>query len=272
MNEVYEHYDYLKLLASRRFPDAFMADEAYTYAFEKLAEDDWRRIRAFNGGSSFRTYIGVVWSRLLEDYSVRTFGRITTPRWIQQLGVIWEELFRLLCCRNLTSRDAIEKVIVERRFSKNIDELEAIAAEIVSRIPECGKKKGVAASLDDGDNGLADESLLEDARPVPEEETISREKMIALQALANVFLNHHEDQEELSGSKKYVSLIMEIRKRVQLNDEERFMLITHFVDGKPVTMIGRCLGLNSNQISGKFRRLIQKINDSIAGLLVPYIN
>jgi hypothetical protein len=111
VKEVYDNYDFLKRLTKKRFSDKILADEACTYALDGLSRDDWRRLRAFKGKSSFRTYLGCVWCHLLEDFAIKKFGKTTPPQWIKNLGGAWEDLFRLSYCRRLTVQDAVEKIL-----------------------------------------------------------------------------------------------------------------------------------------------------------------
>ncbi len=57
---------------------------------DKLAEEDWRRLRAFTGQSTLTTYIGALSLRLLEDFARIRFGRVKPPSWVQRLGGIWK--------------------------------------------------------------------------------------------------------------------------------------------------------------------------------------
>jgi hypothetical protein len=58
LKTVYDHYDFLRRLTQKRYKDAVLADEAYSYALEGLAQNDWRRVRAYQGKSSFQRYLG----------------------------------------------------------------------------------------------------------------------------------------------------------------------------------------------------------------------
>lgn len=271
---VYKNTKLLKILTEKRFKeDTALAEEAYSYAFEKLAQDDWRRIRAYKGKTGFRSYLGFVWNRLLEDFNIKKFGKITTPKWIQRLGGPWEELFKLLCCQDYSVSQAIEMLINRGRHTWHAEKFESAAYEILARVHNCGKKVGPAFSLDEPQHENVIDLLLEDTDARPDAMVIKKEKWTALQALATLLLNRTGDADGNTDMEmnKLSGLVAEIRKHIDLNEEEQLILITHFVDGLSITDIGRHIGLNSNQIHAKYRRLMARIKKQILGLLEPYI-
>lgn len=160
VKEIYDNYEFLRRLTEKRFSDTILADEAYTFAFDGLSQDDWRRLRAFKGKSSFRAYLGCVWCHLLEDFAIKKFGK-TTTQWIKNLGGAWEQLFRLLHCRRLTVQEAVEIILAKGQYAWNTSELEKAAAEILARIPNCGLKVGPAFSMDDGRPGALPHACLQ---------------------------------------------------------------------------------------------------------------
>jgi RNA polymerase sigma factor (sigma-70 family) len=273
VNEVYDHFGFLRRLTEKRFSDSVLADEAHTFAFEELSKDDWRRVRAYRGKSSFRSYLGCVWSRLLEDFSIKKFGKITPPQWIRRLGGVWEELFKLLCRRRLSSDETIEKIIDGGRYNLSAKELVSAVEEILAQIPNCGQMKGPAFSMDDEEVKEFSDSAFNDENALSGELIIQKEKWIALKALAKIFLKRPDgyawDNED---SQRLNTLIVNIRKRLPLTPEEQLILTAHFVDGLSVTDIGRRLGYNSNQIHGRFRRLMARMQKTLPDLLKPYFD
>jgi RNA polymerase sigma factor (sigma-70 family) len=269
---VFAHYDFLRRLTEKRFPDGVLADEAYSYAFERLAQDNWLRVRAYQGKSSLRGYLGCVWSRLLEDFAIKKFGKITPPQWIKNLGSVWEELFRLLCRRRLTIQDAVEKILADERYAWDAPALEKAAAEILAGIPNCGRKVGPAFSMDDDRDGALAHPCLQDPGPIPDELAISKEKWMALQAMVKVFFTPSNDNSaNFPDEENLVALVHAIRERLSLDEEERLILTAHFVDGESITTVGKRLKRNQNQIHGQFRRLKEKIRTALSDLLEIYL-
>ncbi len=272
INDVYDHYEYLRSLTEKRFANGVLADEAHTFAWEKLSEDDWRRVLAYKGKSSFRSYLGVVWCHLLEDFSIKKTGKITPPKWIQRLGGVWLELFILLCRRRLPAEASIENIMTAERYLWCVEELAAVVDEILAEIPTCGQARGATSSIDStevpetGITGAYTEEMM------PEELTLEKEKWVALRALAKVFFNTSEnapwDGEEIQELNE---LAAKVRERVPLKDEERLILTCRFVDGLSITEIGKLLGYNTNQIHGRFRRVMRKIEKTVPEILAAYL-
>lgn len=274
VKEVYDNYEFLRRLTEKRFSDMILADEAYSYAFDKLVQDDWRRVRAYKGKSSFRYYLGCVWCRLLEDFAIMKYGKITPPQWVKKLGSEWEELFKSLCRQRYSIDETVETMIGRDTCAWDAKMLENAARQIVARIPNCGHKRGPAFSFDDDQHdGMANQDFFAD-HPAPDDIAINKERWIALQAMANVFFSpsasNFPNENEMDDG-KLVALIRAIRERVRLNEEEQLMLTAHFIDGEPISMLGRRLGRNQNQIHGQFRRLKEKIKTSLTGLLEAYL-
>ena len=107
---VLEHWELINRLAGRRFPGSALAEEAALFVLNRLAADDWRRLRAFTGESTLATYIAALSFRLLEDFARARFGRSTPPLWVRRLGGIWLTLFRLLCLERFTPDEAVALV------------------------------------------------------------------------------------------------------------------------------------------------------------------
>ena len=270
--QVYDHYDFLRRLTEKRFAEATMADEAHTYAFERLAQDDWKRVRAFQGKSSFQSYIGHVWCNLLKDFAVKKFGKVAAPQWIKNLGGVWEELFRLLCLRRFSVEESAEKIMGDGMYEWDMQALEKAAGEVLAKIPDCGRKTGPAFSSDDDPAKVSANPSFHDKRSMPDRLTIDKEKWIALRALANVFFHQTADHtDEGLDEEKLGALIAAIREHIRLNEKERLILTAHFIDGESITDVGRRLGINQNQIHGQFRRLMARIRKTVPGLLEPYL-
>ncbi len=272
MNEVYEHYDFLRYLTEKRFPDTILGDEAFSFAFESLAHEDWRRVRAYRGKSSFRSYLGCVWCRLLEDFSIKKFGKVTPPQWIKNLGGVWEELFKLLCRRRYSADEAIELIMAPGKHDWEAKALRVAAEEILAKVPKCGQQVGPGQSLDDEGAEPIKGMVEEGSAANPGELTIQKEKWLAIQALAKCMLTQGEETaQEEKDDPQLAKLVSEIRTRLKLSTEEQLILTAHFVDGASITDVGKRLKRNTNQIHGQFRRMMERIRKTLPEILAPYI-
>lgn len=273
MDKVYEHYEFLRYLTEKRFPDTILGDEAFSFAFEGLAHEDWRRVRAYRGKSSFRSYLGCVWCRLLEDYAIKKFGKITPPQWIKNLGGVWEELFKLLCRSRFSADDAVERIMDAGNHVWTAEALQVTAEEILAKVPKCGQQVGPGQSLDDEGAEPLMETVVTASTANPGELTIQKEKWLALQAMAKCMLKQGEEMaQEETGDTQLATLVGEIRARLKLSTEEQLILTAHFVDGASITDVGKRLKRNTNQIHGQFRRLMERIRKTLPEILAPYVD
>src|SRR5256885_6902083 len=76
-HEYFETIGELVAFASR-YLNAIEADEFDVYVKDRLSEEDYRRIRAYQrrNGASFRTFLAAIISNLSKDYRDHIWGRI----------------------------------------------------------------------------------------------------------------------------------------------------------------------------------------------------
>ncbi|HKJ64192.1 MAG TPA: hypothetical protein VJ969_02240, partial [Desulfopila sp.] len=94
-------------------------------------------MRAFNGRSSFATFLRSLTFRLLEDFSRRKFGRVQAPLWIRRLGGIWLLAYTLVCLERLSLADATQRC-AQMPASPSASAIENICLQIKTRISGCG--------------------------------------------------------------------------------------------------------------------------------------
>lgn len=247
------HWPLINSIAGRRFADDTLAEEAALYVLNRLEEDDYRRLRAFSGRAKFSTYISSLCIRLLEDYSRKKYGRLRPPAWITDLGGIWLFLFQLLCMQRLGVVDAVETAMSKASHNRSLEEVEDAAWKILERIIHCGSHQGQEVSMDDGHGeGLHTEESIRTKNSTPEEQLLERERRIFFELLFNTDM----ERESTSASSQPVWL----RKiSLHLKSEERLLLKLCFQDDLSVTRAGEMLGLNTNQVHGKLRRLLARL-------------
>lgn len=130
-------YDRLLSRAMRRFRnDPILAEEAFGFALERLAEDQWRRLRSYRGDAPPAAFLSTVFSRLLEDFSTRCFGRRRPPVVVsRELGELGERIFELLCVRQLPSEAIVDRLAGSGEFRAM--EIRNAIAHIKSLVPHC---------------------------------------------------------------------------------------------------------------------------------------
>ena len=250
------HWDQINRMALRRYPQAELAEEAALFVMERLAEDDWRRLRSFTGRSTFTTYLGAVTLRLLEDFSRQRFGRVKPPLWIRRLGGIWLRLFRLLCQERYSPADAI--AILCTLQPSNAATVETATYQLLGEIPSCGEYHGEQTELNE-------ETLL----PNTDQECSAQEHQYEEEERRQLFLSLGRVLFSNQPTEQTPRLLERLAAvGASLPTKERLLLKLCYRDGVAVTEAGRMLGWNRFQVHGRLRRLLQRLRQDLvtAGL------
>ena len=248
-----EHWELINRLAGRRFPGSALAEEAALFVLNRLAADDWRRLRAFTGESTLATYIAALSFRLLEDFARARFGRSTPPLWVRRLGGIWLTLFRLLCLERFTPDEAV--ALVHQQQAGDPRQIERAAYQLLGEIPSCGEHRG------DAPGGGAETDLrVGDEADCPEQEQRltegEREQLFA--TLGRVVF----DEAAAEAGSRLLARVS--AANIELAPRERLLLKLCFRDGVAVTEAGRMLGWNRFQVHGRLRRLLERLRRELA--------
>ncbi len=250
------HWELINQMAARRFPQDSLAEEAALYVMDRLARDNWRRLRSFQATSSLRTYIRAITYRLLEDFSRQRFGRLKPPAWIKQLGGIWLSLFQLLCQERYTPAEAV--AILTSRQGAAEKQVEHCAYQLLGELPDCGKKVGEQTAFQEEQMGPSGQPS---AGSWQQEQLETKEREQFFAVLSRLLLEG-ETQHSMALLTKGPTL------NFALSTQERLLLQLCYRDGIAVAQAGRMLGWNRHQTHGRLRRLLKKIEQTLerAGL------
>lgn len=248
------HWPLINRLAAHRFAQETLAEEAALFVMDKLAEEDWRRLRAFTGRASLPTYIGALTLRLLEDFSRQRFGRLKAPAWIRRLGGIWETLFRLLCMERLGPDAAVAQLTTRQSCATAI--AEQAAYQMLGELPSCGSHRGQQVELAELPEDLPIDT--EEGLSQPEEHLETAEREQCLQVLGRILFAEEESAIDAPRLERLLGL------RISLEPRERLLLKLCFRDGLAVVEAGRMLGWNENQVHGRLRRLLERLRQDFA--------
>ncbi len=239
------HWDLINRLAVRRFGTAPLAEEAALFVMDSLAADSWKRLQAYGGGGSFKSYLASLSWRLLEDFSRKRFGRVRPPLWVKKLGGIWSVLFSLLCLERLSVSDAVESASCRYPASEKED-LEDAALSLLGRIPQCGKHQGLEFSLEETE-------ATGDPKGYPEQ-LLEKDEQAYL--FASLFRQMVGDTHGVQVPEKF-SLLLE--NGITLRPEERLLLKLLYRDNVGVARSATLLGLTRDQVNGRVRRLLARL-------------
>jgi DNA-directed RNA polymerase specialized sigma24 family protein len=248
-------WELINRLATRRFRQQPLAEEAALFVVDRLAEDDWRRLRTFSGRSSFTAFVAALSLRLLEDFSRLRFGRAKPPLWVRRLGGVWMALFRLLCLERRSPAEAA--ALLAARQLGDERHLETTAYQLLGELPSCGEARGEITGLDED---LAAAEIDTNANQEQRLEEEERDGLFAV--LGRIVFG------EGAGAADERLLARVSEAGIELAPRERLLLQLCFRDGLPVAEAGRMLGWNRHQTHGRLRRLLARIREDLtrAGL------
>lgn len=132
------HYDLIQRklahLGRRSGLPEHEAEELRSWALFKLVEDDYRLLEAWEGRSSFSTYLTVVLVNLMRDYRIHVWGKWRPSAAARRSGRDAVLLERLWIRDGLCLDEAILRMRAEHRVSLSPAELERIAVALPRRI------------------------------------------------------------------------------------------------------------------------------------------
>lgn len=250
-------WGYLNDLAARRFPrNANLADEALLYVLDKLEEDNWRRVRVWQGRSPFTAFLRTVVARLFTDFVRLRFGQVRKSRRLTALtrsDALWDLAYEHVVIKELGRREAIEHIIVllPNRSQEDVERAVSGILRSESRRPtytECH------ISLDSLAHNLEIDSASTAAEPADNTTEI-------LEQLATLLL----DTGNRSAAGDIQPLCRELRSRLSLNELELQILRLRFAGGMSMKEVAARLELSGSP-SKQYRRLLRRLRDGLAQL------
>ncbi len=237
-------------------------DEAVNFVLDQLQQDDWRRVRAYQGVAKFETFLTTVVQRLLEDFATRKFGKCRIPTEVAAGGPLWVVVFRRMCVERLSLAETIERVVAEAPQGRDPALVEEVARKIRGLYPHCGAPNGLAliTTTDDYQALNCSEDYVEEGwRHDPKAGLMAREHEALLQALRAILLDTEPGGTDPVPGGEGEDLRMQLGDRLDLSSEERLLLKMVYQDGLKVTAAGEMLGWGPHRTHGKLRRLLARI-------------
>lgn len=222
--------DIIKSVCWRNNLDRDAAEDFSSHVKLQLIENNYDRIRKFQGKSSFKTYLTVVINRLFIDQLIKKEKRWRPSESSKQIGEVAVKLEELLYRRNMSFDEAYETLTTNHGLSIKRDEAYELAHKLKPKTP--------ALSLNVGDELLA--SLAHPGNR-PNEEFVSNR---ALE----------------TGAKLY-SIIDEIKS--SLSDEDRLILKMRFEDEFSVSDIARVLNINRSVLDRRIKFILNTFKEGI---------
>lgn len=246
--KVFKYWDMIERRANRRFPDPNLSDQALLFVVGRLEENNWHRLKAYDGRAKFSTFLYAVCTRLLEDFARQHFGRRRPPQWITALGGMWVRIFRLLCLERFSVTDVVEHMAVpgERTSGERVEEA---ARTILGRVTDCGQARGEVRA-EDGDAFEGKDRDAETARAEKEKN----------QVMSYIFdaLVRGKDRDAAADCPRLLWGVS-LSRDLEMPPKDRLLLRLIYQDGIPVSKASRMLELTPHQGHGRLRRLKEKL-------------
>lgn len=252
-NLVFDHWNFLTSLARKRFPnDNDLGDQALSYVLDKLEEDDWQRVRGWDGCGSFATFVAVLASRLMTDFVRSRFGYHRPPTWLQEKkDVVWKKAYKLYAVDKYERREAIE--VLHSNFSEMTRiKIEEIVNTVYSK---CTKQ----ARFSEGNIGI--DQIVESSsmdNTMPENIEINNKQLIEVLV---EFIQSSEDTIETIADDSVKGLLNHLQSHISMSDEDRLLLRLRFCEGLQIKEITQMLHIDGNPYK-RINRLIDDLRNA----------
>ncbi len=255
--KVWDHWEFLNSFAKRRFPGKEeQALQASLFALNKLEENEWRRVCAWQGQGSFVSFLSVLARRLFTDFEREQYGHHREPKWLQEKqDPLWHKAYRLYVIENLNRQAIIETLATD--VSREHWFIEEVVSTVVARCKPKMKPKKVSkdkAELYDLPNGV---------NPGPQAQLINDDNIDS----ATLLMAYIADGDE-SRLPPRMRDMLSLLRNLTLTDEERLMIRLHEIDGVRLTAVKKMLHYQGD-IYKRYKKTIGQIRDACkkAGLV-----
>ncbi len=248
--------DKLDRRSRSRFVDENLALEAYNYALQKLSDDNFSRLGAYQERTNPGSYLMSVFNNLLEDYSRRVFGRPRPPKWLERMGELWIRIWRMLC---LERQDAVmvkESLNIELGLDQ--EEVGHIIRVIKSKVTDCGQRLGGVSMETVPDTAEQEIFVDSDDRHPVDEQFIRAEMTDILETLALLF---NQEYWQAAGKQEIMCQYdaMQWKAQFDLQDDEWLLLRLVYQQGKKLSAAARMLDIKDHTARRILKRVEQKM-------------
>lgn len=222
--------DVIKIICRRHNLDIDAEEDFASHVKLQLIENDYDKIKKFQGRSHFRTYLITVISRLFIDYIIKNEKKWRPSEKAKELGDIAITLEKMLFYHNMSFEDAFETITNNHGISITREDAHSIAAQLKQRTPALTKNVG--------------DKLLS---AIPHHETLPDEELVR--------------KEAYEIKKKLVAIIDGIK--LSLSADDCIILKMMFEDGFNLSAIGRALNISRSQIERRVKWILKTFKEGI---------
>ena len=226
----------IEAACKRRLPYGEDADECYVHVLEGLQEADYKRLRAYAGKSTLKTYLHTVTHALISDFKRKRYGRKRIPKSVSRLGPWAEAVYRLVCWLRYSYTEAYDIVLIEGLYDGSFAEFQEETGPI--RTAPCRENPSFVSPNDTSRNSTDN---AEDKAPNPLEYLV----------------------EKLDGKRRLKALQIVREMTAGLSDADR--LLVRLVYGSDISMskASRVIGLSPSKAKKRLQHLLSKYREKL---------
>jgi RNA polymerase sigma factor (sigma-70 family) len=234
-------------IAHRTIADPATAEQAVTFAIQRLSENDWARCKKYTGKSSPETFVYSLSSNAIIDYSRQCYGRQRPPSWLQKKGSTWVAIWKAMCLERLP-----EQVVVDqqcRRGNTLADTVRHIVVAIKAKEPWCGHASRTE-SLDEGEHlsHLAHTG-------VDSDQSAQHDAEAALQFAAVLLAQSGDDA---TSHQPFDAQAVQSVQQIDVEATEYLILKLLYCEGMSGAAVARTLGLSKKDFDRLKKQVLEK--------------
>lgn len=225
------------------YSDENDVDELFIEVIDHLKEDNFRRLRNFEGRAQLETYITTIISNLIVDLIRKKKGRSRAKERAKTFGKLSERIYELVFIKRFNDEETYEVLKTTYKVKESFNEISDIITKIKGRTPEYVKipvDRPSGRLVKDKDSG-EEELIVKDTDKNPEERLSGRQKKIISKKYLNEIIS------ELKGEEQLI-----IRMMYPLADDN---------DPKELSGIAEKLGITEKAVDSKIRRILAKCRE-----------
>ncbi|MDH5232920.1 MAG: hypothetical protein OEY38_22930 [Gammaproteobacteria bacterium] len=247
-------------LAVRHLGESGLAEEATTYVLEQLSKDDWHLLKKFKNRSTPKTYLFVIVKNLINEFSVKRYGKARPPTWLQRQGELAVKIWKLVCLE----RQATQTVIDKFSALRNPEIIRNTIRTIKARIPWCGVgSREIPVQVFEQSNGeiFSEDMLLQDS--VTPEKRMRENKHTELLLLMNYLLSDENEifaSDAIEISDDLYKKLDRFGEQIRLTSEEKVVLKMVYQDGLKKNIVAHSLGMPAHLPGRILKRVFVRIH------------
>jgi hypothetical protein len=246
----WEKWETIQNHIKKRYHDEEFAYEALSFALEHIQNNNWAALRniTIRSTKEFDSYLFTVIKNGCINYERKVFGKKHVPKWIKEMGPLWEEVFKKFCWENFSVIDLLNHF---RQISSDPNVMfivEEALYSIINREKKCGEKNFRDVNAD-----------IETIKAQNSWDYIDLETIEFIMLITSF---NSQSQSILTGEQITIK-IQQFEKLTQLNTEEMFFLKQIYHSGYTIKKAGKNLGWSVNHSRYRHRQLIERINGAL---------